>query len=173
MKAHKDYLIIGKVLRPFGIRGEAKVLPITDDASRFRHIGYVYLKDGTGFYRNTVEQVRVSRNQVILKLEAVSSRDEAEALRDRLLYIDREHAAPLDGSSHYYFDIQGCTVRTMEGEVLGTVYDIQNAGSCDVYVVRTEGPYGKEILIPAVHDVIRNIDTKNKEIRIEVIDGLL
>jgi 16S rRNA processing protein RimM len=170
---YSDYLIIGKVLRPFGIKGETKVLPITDDAVRFRDVGHVFLKDGSGYRRSAVEQVKMSGNRVILKLASVSSRDEAEALRNRLLYIDRQHAAPLDESSHYYYDILGCTVKSVQGQVIGRVHDIQNAGSCDVYVVKAEQPSEGEILVPAVHDVVKKIDTKNREIHIEIIDGLL
>jgi 16S rRNA processing protein RimM len=172
MDEHTDYLIIGKVLRPFGIRGETKVLPITDDAARFRDVGHVFLKDSSGYHRNAVEQVKMSGDRVILKLESVDSRDEAEALRNRFLYIDRQHAAPLNESSHYYYDLQGCTVKTVQGQVVGQLHDIRNAGSCDVYVVKSEEPSGEEILVPAIRDVIKKIDTKNKEIYIEIIDGL-
>jgi 16S rRNA processing protein RimM len=160
-------------VRPFGVRGEVKVLPMTDNAERFRDIRAVFLNRDGSFQREELEHVKVANNGVILKLENIGTRDEAEQLKDQLVYIDRNNAAPIDESSHYYCDIQGCTVRTLEGDVLGTVFDIQNAGSCDVYFVRPEGSRDGEILIPAIRDVVKKIDTEGKEILIDVIDGLL
>jgi len=168
-----EYLVIGRILRPFGIGGEVKLLPITDDIGRFRDIRFVYLETSGGFQREAVERVRITNNAVFIKLETIGSRDDAEELREKFVYVDREHAATIDDSSYYYYDIQGCTVKTVQGEVIGRVFDIQNAGSCDVYFVRPEGSPDGEILIPAVRDVIRSIDTRNKEILIDPIDGLL
>ena len=148
-----DFIVIGKIVRPFGIRGEVKLLPMTDTVERFRELGSIYLEVEGSYHREVVENVKVANNGVILKLESVGNRDEAEFLRNRYVYIDRKNAAPIDDGSHYYYDIQGCTVKTVEGEVLGTVSAIQNAGSCDVYFVRPEGLSNREILIPAIQDI--------------------
>ena len=76
MDSESDYLVIGKVIKPFGVRGETKVLPITDDVGRFRDVGHVFLRDGSGYRRNIIEQVKISGNYVILKLATVGSRDD-------------------------------------------------------------------------------------------------
>lgn len=168
-----DFLIIGRIVCPFGIKGEVKLIPITDNIKRFLGIDAVYVNQTGTYEKMGVESARIAKNAVLLKLAQVANRDDAEHLRNCMVYIDRENAAPIDDNSHYYYDLLGCTVKTMGGDTIGKVYDIQNAGSCDVYCVRPVGTSDGELLIPAVHDVVKEIDTRNKEIRIEVIDGLL
>ncbi|MCK5569376.1 MAG: 16S rRNA processing protein RimM, partial [Spirochaetes bacterium] len=77
-----------------------------------------------------------------------------------------------DDSSYYYYDLIGCSVRTLSGDILGDVYNIQNTGSCDIYFVRSQDEGKKELLVPAISQVIKKIDIAEKEIIIEVIDGL-
>lgn len=173
MNENSDFLIIGRIVRPFGMRGEVKLIPITDHIDRFLGINAVYLNRTGSYEKIDVESARVVKNAVLLKFPHVASRDDAELLRNSIVYIDREHAAPIDDESHYYYDILGCTVKTTQGDTIGKVFDIQNAGSCDVYCVRPENLPDGELLIPAVRDIVKMIDTRKKEIRIEVIDGLL
>lgn len=168
-----DYLVIGKVLRPFGLKGEVKLEPITGDINRFQRLEFIFIEKESTFQKIHVEGVRISPNVVHLKLRDYNTRDDAERLRDQYIYIDRPNAIEIDDSSYYYYDIMGCEVRTLEGNVIGVIHDIQNAGSCDVYVVRSEGPGNKEHLIPAVRDVVKEIRIDRKEIIIDVIDGLL
>ncbi len=171
----KDYLIVGRVMKPFGVRGEVKVQPITDRAERFNDLSIVFIKKGEEYIKVEIERVRLHGNHVCLKPAASSSRDDAAVLTGELLYVDREHAAPIEEGSHYFYDLFGCTVKTTGGEVLGTLREIQNAGSCDVYVVRSsaENGAGDEILIPAIAEVVKSIDVKAKEIVIEPMEGLL
>ena len=173
MNQKTDFLIIGRIVCPFGIKGEVKLIPITDDIKRFLGIEAVYVNQTGSYERMGVESVRIAKNAVLLKLVQVTNRDDAERLRDCMVYIDRDNAAPIDSDSYYYYDLLGCTVKTLGGVTIGKVYDIQNAGSCDVYCVRPLDIPDGELLIPAVHDVVKEIDTRKKEIRIEVIDGLL
>ena len=173
MNEKTDFLIIGRIVRPFGTRGEVKLLPITDYINRFRGIESVYLNRAGEYEKIEVESARIMKGAVLLKLVHVANRDDAELLRNSIVYIDRRHAVPLDDESHYYYDILGCTVITTEGETIGEVFDIQNAGSCDVYYVRAQNGSDAEVLIPAVRDVVKSIDIRKKEICIEVIDGLL
>ena len=92
-------------------------------------------------------------------------------LRGELLYIDRAHAAKIDSSRYYYYDLCGCTVKTIHGELLGTIHDILNTGSCDVYFVETNNREG-DLLIPAIGDVIKKIDVERKEITVDLVEGL-
>lgn len=172
MDEKADYLIIGKVLKPIGTKGEIKVLPITDDIERFRDLPYVILKKGVSTEKSTVAYARLLKKYVILKLNDSHTRLEADLLKGQYLYIDRENALKIDESSYYYHDLYGCAVKTAQGEILGTVYDIQNAGSCDVYFLKSHNRKD-EILIPAVSDIVKKIDINKKEIVVEVLEGLL
>jgi len=100
-----DFLIIGRIVRPFGMKGEVKLLPTTDHIDRFQGIDFVYLNRTGQYEKVEVENARIVKNAVILKLVNVATRDDAENLRSSTVYIDREHAAPIDDSSHYYYDI--------------------------------------------------------------------
>ncbi len=168
-----DYLIIGKVLRPFGIHGEIKVLPITDRLDRFKDLEFIFLKRDRSFIKIDIEDVRLMRGYAQLKLRGYDERNDADKLRGELLYIDRENAARIEKDSYYYYDILGCSVITQEGEPLGMVFDIQNAGSSDVYFVRPRNSESREFLIPAISDVVKEIDVAKKEIVIQLVDGLV
>ena len=166
------YLIIGRVCRPVGVAGEIKVAPLTDDSRRFGSLSHLFRRTAGGRYdRVGVERVRYANKSVILKLRDYDSRNDVESFRGDHLYIDRENAAAIPESSHYCSDITGCVVRSKSG-VIGTVVDIVNAGSSDVYVVRSFSDGSDRIYIPAVKDVVKHIDILKKEIIIDVIDGL-
>ncbi|UCB44348.1 MAG: 16S rRNA processing protein RimM [Spirochaetota bacterium] len=172
MVSKTDYLIIGRVLRPFGLKGELKLLPITDHIKRFINIKEVYLQEEKDFRSVEVEGTRITDRYVFIKLKNFDSKTEVEPLRDNLLYVTRGQASPLEEGSYYYYDILNCTVKSVNGEFIGKVFDIQNAGSCDVYFVRSSSEK-QEYRIPAVSDVIKRIDISQKEIIIDVIDGLM
>lgn len=167
-----DYLIVGKFLKPHGLKGEIKVLPITDDIRRFEGLKSIVYKRGDNIKNESVEGVRITKKFVILKLESFNSIKEADTLRNTYLYVNREKAIKINDSSYYYYDLQGCIVKTLSGEILGTLYDIQNAGSCDVYLVHSIEKCKGELLIPAISQVIKKIDVEAKEILIDIIDGL-
>jgi 16S rRNA processing protein RimM len=171
----KDYLIVGRVVKPFGVRGEVNVKPITDRVERFNDLPYVYIKKGEDFEKIDIERARPHGEHVCLKPAEFTTRDEAAGLTGEMLYVDREHAAPIDAGSHYHYDLVGCAVRTSDGRNLGTLREILNAGSCDVYVVVSDEHQGKgkETLIPAISEVVKKIDVTAKEIVIEPLEGLL
>ena len=173
MRKKIDYLIIGKIAKPSGNRGELKVFPITDNIERFNNLAFVFLKEDQLFTKYKLESVRHSHKSVFLKFKDHDSRNDVEKLRGKNLYINRKNAIKIDESSYYYYDITGCTVKTTSGNILGEVYDIQNAGSCDIYVVESEDNKGKFVFIPAIKEVVKKIDINRKEIIIEVIEGLL
>jgi 16S rRNA processing protein RimM len=172
MRSKFDYLIIGKVRGPFGRIGELKVIPMTDDMRRFSDLLFVFYKDGSTYKKISVERVRYLNTSVILKLENYDSIEEIAGLVGHYLYIDRENAVKIGESCNYCSDLTECRVITTNGDEVGTVYDILNAGTCDVYVVRSDKGGIDDRLIPAVKEVVKKINVDRKEIIIEVIEGL-
>jgi 16S rRNA processing protein RimM len=168
-----DYLIIGQVTKPSGIKGEVKVFPITDDPGRYHSLSAVYLRSSGSYRKVLVDSARVTGRKVWVKLSSFDSVEEAERLRGEFLYVARKDAVTLARGSHYYYDILGCTVETLDGAVIGKVYDIQNTGSCDVYCVQSADEGKREHLIPAVKDVVKKIVVGQKRIVIDAIEGLL
>ncbi|NMA96060.1 MAG: 16S rRNA processing protein RimM [Clostridiales bacterium] len=166
------YFTVGQILKPQGIKGELKVRPLTEDMSRFEDLSTVFFEDGHGYRCYIVENIRYMGDNVILKIEACNDRSTAEEFRNQYVWIPRHMAVPLPKDSYYIADIIGSMVHTQQDRELGSIVDIIRTGSNDVYVV--EGRYG-EILIPAIKDVIKDIDIDNKSISIDTtqIEGLI
>ena len=108
---------------------------------------------------------------VILKLEGIDNIDEAEKYRNFYIKINRKDAIELPDDSYFIVDILQCEVFTDANEHLGKVVDVFSTGSNDVYTVKTEE--GKEILLPAIEDVIKEVDIANKKIVVHLLDGLI
>ena len=108
---------------------------------------------------------------VMLKFKGIDDINQAEALRNLYIKINRKDAVKLPKDSYFIVDLLGLEVYTVQDQLLGTVYDIFPTGSNDVYVVKDE--LGKQILIPALKTVIKNIDIENKKIIVELPEGLI
>lgn len=153
-----EYLLIGQVLRPQGIRGQVKVRPDTDDPGRFEELEFVYLKKNNEYVRASVEDVSVRDDGVYLRLDGAKDRDEAEKQRGLMLYVDRAHAVQLSEDETFICDLIGCQAVDTKGNELGKVTDVLQPGGNDVYVIKT--PKG-EMLLPALKHVIPTVDVKN------------
>ncbi|MGI6705420.1 MAG: ribosome maturation factor RimM [Clostridia bacterium] len=161
-----DYLKIGYIKKPQGMKGEIKVEPLTNDINRFYDLDWVYIRDSTmGIRRISIRGVRVHKDHVYLYLEGVANRDQAEQLRNQYLWIDREHAVKLPEGFYYTCDIIGCQAYDPKGVLLGEVVDVLQTGSNDVYVIEGND---NEILVPALHAVVKKIDIQEKRIQIDM-----
>ncbi len=167
-----EYLSVGYVLKPQGIRGEVKVEPLTDYIGRFDELSTLYVKIGDQYRPLRIIARKYRGNHVYLQLEGCHNRDQAESLRGQYLWIPRDKARDLPKDTFFIADIIGCAVYTTEGKLLGHVDRVIHTGSNDVYV--TKGPVG-EILIPGLKKVVLDVDIKSKKIIVamEELEGLL
>ena len=163
-------LEIGQIVNTFGIKGEVKVKPFTDDINRFDELKKVYVKTKTGIKQYKIENVKYHKNMVLLKLEGINRIEDAELLRNLFLEIDREDAIPLGEGTYFIADLIGLEVYTDEGKLLGKVEDIYNTGSNDIYVVKDE--LGKQILLPGIKEVIKEVKLDEKII-VHLLQGLV
>ena len=152
-----DRLIIGEVLKPQGIRGELKVKTFTDTPEDVKAFGTVYIDNVS--YKILSFRVGVD-GAAYMGLRGIPDRNAAELLRGKKLEGAREDAPELEEGRYYIVDILGMTCETEEGEVLGVVKDIRNLAS-DIYTIEKAG---KNILFPAVKDVIVKYDLENKKL---------
>ena len=152
-----EYLLIGQVLRPQGIRGQVKVRPDTDDPGRFESLEMVFLKEGQSYRPVRIEEVSVREGGVFLRLDGAENRDQAEKQRDLMLYVDRAHAVELAENETFICDLIGCDVRDSKGQTIGKIVDVLQPGGNDVYVIKT--PKG-EMLLPALLHVVPTVNTK-------------
>lgn len=162
-----EFLAIGRVLRPHGVRGELLLASMTDFPEHLARQKVVYL--GEPPQPHPLAGVRVHRHQLILRLADCGDVDAADAYRDQLVQIEAETAAPLPPGLYYHHQLIGLAVYTEEGEHLGELVEILETGANDVYVVRgTKG----ELLLPVIADVIRAVDLLAHRLTVHLIDGL-
>ena len=167
----EKYLEIGQIVNTFGIKGQVKIVPFTDDITRFDELKEIYVEKKNELKLFQIEQVNYKKNMVILKLKGIETVEEAEKLRNCYLKIDRKDAKKLPKDTYFIVDLLGLDVYTDEGKLLGKVDDIYNAGSRDIYVVKDE--LGKQILLPAIKDVLKEVDLENQKIIVHLIKGLV
>lgn len=167
--AEPHYLVIGQVRGAWGMRGQVKVEVMTDFPNRFADLTRVYI--GTPPEPVQIEHWRPHNRHVVLKLAGYDDRTAAETLQGQLLQIPTEEAMPLGEDEYYVHQIEGLEVLTTGGEYLGKVTEVLFTGSNDVYVVTNEA--GREALIPAIADVVQEIDLDAGRLVVELIPGLL
>jgi len=150
-----EYLMIGEITKPQGVRGEVKVRPCTCDPERFDALETVYFKRGEQYIPVNIRVNRLSPDAVFMNVAGVADRDAAEKLRGTPLYIDRAHAVELDDDSTFLCDLYGLKGAVDDGRDLGELTDVMQPGGNDVYVFK--GPLG-EVLVPALKSVVLAVD---------------
>ena len=158
------YFCIGEVLKPQGIRGEAKVRPYTDDPESFRRWTTLYRRDGDAWLPIRSRFSRAHDGFVYLTLEGCASPEDVEKLRGLELYIDRAHATPLPEGMFYLADLIGCEARDEADRPLGTLTEVLQHGPTDVYVFR--GAKGGSWMAPALPDVFPVRDVEKGVLRV-------
>ncbi len=160
------HIAVGRVVAPHGLRGEVKVEPLTANSEHFAAGHTLWIEE-------TAHEVEASRRQkgfVLLRLAGVASVEAAEALRGSLLSLPESELAPLPEGEYYAHQIVGLEVYDGDGARLGKVVGLFPTGSNDVYVV--DGPRG-ELLLPAIDDVILEVDVPGGKMVVSLMDGLL
>lgn len=167
----EEYFEIGQIVNTSGLKGVIKVKPFTDDITKFNNLKTIYMLVKKELKEFKIEEVRYNKNMVFLKLEGIDTVEEAESYRNLYLKIKRDKNEKLEENSYYIVDIIGSKVYTDLQEELGEIIDVFSTGSNDVYVVKDN--LGKQILLPAIKDVIKNVDIKNKKIIVHLLEGLI
>ena len=166
------FLVIGRVVRPHGVRGEMRVESYTELPERFTWLEEVYLArdpDAPDHDRHVVETIRFHKGYVLLVLGDVRSRESAEMLRGAWLMVPVAEAIPLDEGEVYHYQLEGLEVVTDEGEYLGELEEIIETGANEVFVVRK--PEG-EILLPNIDAVVKEVDLEAGRMTVHLIEGL-
>ena len=165
------YLEIGQIVNTFGIKGMVKIKPFTDDIRRFDKLEKIYIENKKSRKEYVIEEVKYHKNMVLMKLKGIDTPEDANLLRQSYLFIDRDKEEPLEEGTYYIVDLLGLEVYTDEDKLLGTVQDIFNTGSNDIYIVKDE--QGKQVLLPGISEVIKEINLEDKKIIVHLIPGLI
>ena len=168
----EERLKIGQIVNTTGLKGFVKVVAFTDDITRFEDLDEVYLCNKNHYKKYKIEDIMYVKNMVALKFKNINTIEEAETLRNFYVEIDRKDAIELTENSYFIVDLIGVEVYNIENnELLGKIEDVYQNKSNDVYVVKDE--LGKQILLPAIKSVIKNVDIEKKRIDVELIKGLI
>ena len=163
------YLAIGQISGPHGIRGEVRVVVMTDYPDRFQPGARLLLGDPGSAVPVEISTVRPHKGRLLVTFARVSDRNAADLLRGKFLLIPEAEAMPLEEHANYVHDLVGLAVETTEGEALGELTEILFTGANDVYVVQGAGG---EILIPALETVIRRVDLVHGKMIVSLPEGL-
>lgn len=166
----EDLLEIGQIVNSYGIKGFFKVVPFTDDITRFDKLKNVYIEKNKKLLKMEIEEVKYHKNLVLLKLKGIDDINDTEQYKNCYLKIDRKDAVELQENSYFIVDLIGMEVVTDEGVLLGNLIDVFPTGSNDVYVVKDK--MGKQTLLPAIGEVIKNVDVENKKMTVHLMEGL-
>jgi 16S rRNA processing protein RimM len=161
-------LIIGRVLKPFGVRGELKIEILTEFPERFASLRQVFLGDDAKSF--AVEAARLHSGAALIKLAGIDTPEDAAKLREQLVYVAHADAVKLPENQVYLYQLIGLRVQTRDGKVLGAITDVLDTRANDVYIVN-DGT--REILLPAIPDVVKEINLERGEMIVELIDGLV
>lgn len=170
LSSFKDLLSVGKIVKAQGVKGEVKVLPFSGVADDLLSYKEFFLDRGLGFNPFGVTKSRIHGKFFVVKLSSVDSRDDSEQLVGLEIFVPRDAMPDLPDDEFYWHDFKGLQVVTDQGFALGTIEALIATGGNDVLVI---GGLGKEYLIPAIDEIIIEVNWDAKTVVIAPLPGLL
>jgi 16S rRNA processing protein RimM len=168
-KGESIYLAIGFLRRPHGVQGEVIMDLHTDFPDRIKSGRKVYI--GEKYEAFTIDSARTHAKGLLVRLRGFDSPETAGRFRNQWVYVKASEVPALPEGQHYKHELIGLTVMIDSGEKLGILSEVLETGANDVYVIAKED--GKEILLPAIPDVVLDVNMDDKVMKVHLIDGLL
>jgi len=165
-----EFIVIGKILKTQGNRGAVRVLPLTDFPERFKELEKINVSIKGGRLIMDIEEAMPHQKYIVVKFKDINDMNAAEAIKGGVLEITRAQLTPLPEGSYYIFDIVGLSVYGSGGERFGEITEVLQTGANDVYIVDTGG---KPLLIPALRQVVKEIDLTGRRMVVDLPEGLM
>lgn len=156
-----EFLKVGKIVNTHGLKGEMKVIALTDNPRRFNNLKCVLI-DGKEV---VIEGCKYQKDRVIVKLEGIDRIEDAEKMKEKFMEVPRKNAVKLEEDCYFLADLRECTVFDTTGKEIGKVYDVLQTKNNDVYWIK----HPKEILIPALKDIVLDIFIDERKIVIKPV----
>ena len=156
-------IVIGKIVAPHGVRGDIRILPLTDKPAQFLDLDYLLLPDGK---KLTVKSARFHKRMILMTTKEITSMDQAELLRGKEVSLYSEDLPELEEEEFYVADLIGLPVYDEAGKQIGTFKDSLATGSNDVYLIASPGQ--KDLLIPALKEFVKLISPAEGKIIVKV-----
>lgn len=169
--ASENLLLLGKVIRPHGLTGLLRIKSYAQSEDSFLNPEIIYLKTTSGeTHEHRIESLKPHKTIFLMKLKEVNSIKEAEYYKGSEILIGKDFLSPKSEGEYFFYELIGLEVYLDRGEYIGTIKDVISTRSNDVYVVR-EGK--REVLIPAIQEVVQEIDLTTGKMIISEMEGLL
>ncbi|KRL83734.1 16S rRNA-processing protein RimM [Ligilactobacillus apodemi DSM 16634 = JCM 16172] len=168
-----EFYQVGKIVNTHGIRGEVRVVATTDfPEERFKAGNklYAFKPNATEGIELTVKKSRKHKQFIMLTFEGMENINLVEPLKGDDLKVSAEQQKELEEGSYYYHQIIGLEAVTTTGEELGKITEILSPGANDVWVVKRKNK--KDLLLPVIDDVIKEVDLAAGKVEVELLDGL-
>lgn len=166
-----NYYHVGKIVNTHGIRGEVRVVPITDFVDdRFQNGKQLFIEKNHDYIPVTVEKARPHKGMELVKFERLDNINDVQTFRDCYLSVTEEQQSDLEDGEYYYHQIIGLDVVTDDGRELGKIKEIMSPGANDVWVVERSGK--QDLLLPVIKDVIKDVDLDKHLVTVELMEGL-
>ena len=167
----RDLILIGHVIRPHGLAGLLRIVSYAQSRETFLEAGSVFLKTCQNeLYERKVVSISPHRPGFLLRLLGLNSIDKAEVFKGAGILIKKDSLTKKDKDEFFWYELLGLDVYLITGQYLGVLKEILPTGGNDVYVVENQG---KEFLIPAIHQVVKEVNIPQKRMVISPIKGLL
>jgi 16S rRNA processing protein RimM len=165
-----DRVAVGRVTRAHGVHGEVSILPLTEVPERFEPGSRLLLDAAAAGERSlTVATSRIHRGRPLIRFDGIADRDAAELLAGAYLFVPADASPTLPEGTYWPHELVGCQVRTVGGRTLGTLTEIVRTPANDVWIA--DGDAG-QILIPALRDVVLDVDRNARLVTVAEIEGL-
>lgn len=166
----EELLRVGRIINVHGIKGEVKILPLTDDINRFYSLKSVFAENKKSIIPLTIANIRMHKKAVLITFEEITTRNQAEELKGLYLNIKREDAIELSEDQYFITDLIGIEVQSLDGKKIGMIKDVLQTTSTDIYVIKTQS---KEILVPARKEIFKEIDVNAKKAKADIPEDLM
>jgi 16S rRNA processing protein RimM len=167
----KDHVLIGEIVGVHGLKGTSKIRSYADSLSLFKPGRSILVRESGGQEKSReIQWIKPHTGTALISFKGIIERYQAQALVGAELFVPKEELPELEEDSHFWFDLIGMAVYTIEGNYLGRIESIIETGSNDVYVVQDDK---KEVLIPALESVVLDIDIKDKRMQVDLPEGLV
>lgn len=164
-----DLILIGKITKIRGLKGQLKVYPLTDFPEQFSHLDSVLIRFGDSWESFTVSEVMFHGRNIFLKFEGIDNHEKANELVGTEIYMERQRRMVLPQDSFYFEEIEGFQVISTAGERVGVLVDIHHFPASDVLVIDRDG---EEALIPFVKPLVPEIDLEGRTIKVADMPSL-
>jgi 16S rRNA processing protein RimM len=166
----KDLFVVAKIRKSFGLNGEVAVEPFTHSVNRFKKLKRVFIGlNEENVVESSVSSVRTNKEMIILKIDLFKDRSDSDKFAGSFIYIDSKDVVKPPKGKFFFHDLIGLSIEDSKGNKYGVVKDIWEMPGNVQYIVDYNG---KEVLLPAIKEIVKKIDIDSKKIIINVIDGL-